>query len=55
MIRNRPQTAVAFPPVVPEYRRGIVRSILTKNTLVPFAQEEHSARLSGYPFMPMAE
>ena len=55
MIGNCPQAATAFPPLVREYRRAIVRLVVTKSTLVPLAQEEHSARLSGYPFVPMAE
>jgi hypothetical protein len=52
---NRPQAGAAFPPLVPEYLRRIVRLIVTKDTLVPLAQEEHSATLSGYIIVPMAE
>lgn len=42
-------------PMVREYQRRIVQTIVTDITRVPLAQGADSARLGGYPFVPVAE
>jgi hypothetical protein len=52
---ERPSELSAIYPTVRKYQRWMVRLIVTNITRVPLAQKVVSARLSGYPFMPIAE